>query len=239
MFTPMMLFKPSTTTTLTTGLAHYWKMTSSNVDDVGLTCTDYNMSYSTSYGKIGGGASFNGTSSYINMGSSTSSSIFSTEGAKTRSISIWLYPTQYTVNPTIVGLRKEGEISLKHINAGSSKVYCYMYAKVGTTYQEWYTKSVDINKWTNFVITFDLTNRVCKTYINGEYSRYSGSDTIQAGTISAGNSQQRIGANIQGTPGEFYTGYLDEVGMWNKILTPSEIQELYWSGVGNQNPFTP
>lgn len=236
MFSPIMFFKPSASTTLTTGLVHYWKLDNNNTDVYSRASTATDLTYSTSYGKVSYGVSLNGTSSNLNFGATA---LFG--GTTTsRSVAFWCYPQSNAYYGMWLSTIRDGEIYIYKVNVSTGYVRFLVNIKIGTTYQSFYTNAVSISSWCHFCYTLDLTNRVVLTYINGVYDRLTGyPDAMQTGSLSAASLSQRLGANVQGTPGEFVQGYVDELGMWNRVLTPSEVQELYWSGFGNQYPFTP
>jgi len=121
--------------------------------------------------------------------------------------------------------------------AGSGAVRGRFLANISGSYEVIYTtvNAFPLNTWAHFVGVFDLPNQTWTLYKNGAYNN---GGSMTGSTVSNTNLSTRIGANVQGTPGEFFKGYIDELGLWNKALTLSEVQELYWAGIGNQYPFT-
>jgi hypothetical protein len=85
--------------------------------------------------------------------------------------------------------------------------------------------SIGNNVWTNIVWVYSATN--LKLYLNGVPS--------STGTISNLNTTGQnfvIGNTIPNSIGQYekYKGAIDDIGIWNRALTPSEISQLY-----NQN----
>jgi len=85
--------------------------------------------------------------------------------------------------------------------------------------------SLGNNVWTNIVWVYSATN--LKLYLNGVPS--------STGTISNLNTTGQnfvIGNTIPNSIGQYekYKGAIDDIGIWNRALTPSEISQLY-----NQN----
>ena len=85
--------------------------------------------------------------------------------------------------------------------------------------------SIGNNVWTNIVWVYSATN--LKLYLNGVPS--------SIGTISNLNTTGQnfvIGNTIPNSIGQYekYKGAIDDIGIWNRALTPSEISQLY-----NQN----
>jgi len=87
-------------------------------------------------------------------------------------------------------------------------------------------ESIETGKWIHVVATRDSTGATSKIYINGNQSGAVG-DT---GTPVAGTSNVIIGNGAAGNLG--LDGRLDEVVLWNRTLTASEVRLLYERGIG-------
>lgn len=80
-----------------------------------------------------------------------------------------------------------------------------------------------INEWHHLVYVADATNSLGKVYIDGALS----------GTMSATSSacpNNWLGAYMRfglGASGEVFNGSLDDIGIWNRTLTATEIRQLY------------
>jgi len=83
---------------------------------------------------------------------------------------------------------------------------------------------------------------VCSTYDGSTKAMILYQDGVNRGsttfgtTASASSGVIQIGRNPRF--GDYYDGYYDEVGIWSRVLTPTEITELYNSGDGFTYPFT-
>lgn len=64
-----------------------------------------------------------------------------------------------------------------------------------------------------------------KTYVDGTLIDSRGM-SINTGSSDGG----QIGARIQ--PTEYFSGYIDEVGVWNRALSAAEVSQLYNNGAG-------
>ena len=84
--------------------------------------------------------------------------------------------------------------------------------------------------WEHWVGTYDASTNSRKLYRNGvlDSSDTAGGDYIGTGTLYIARSY---------TTSYFY-GKIDEVGIWDRALTSSEITELYNSGDGISYPFS-
>ncbi len=100
---------------------------------------------------------------------------------------------------------------------------------VGNSHKQLYsTETVNFAEWNHIVMTYDGSNQYL--YINNvSISR------AQIGSMDNSNADVFFG-NRRGTDRPF-DGKIDEVGLWNRSLTPSEISDLYNSGDGLSYPF--
>jgi hypothetical protein len=77
------------------------------------------------------------------------------------------------------------------------------------------------------VVTFDNPNNIVRLFVDG----------VQIGTLSTtsnpdntGNQPLRIAGNSQSLTEDFFIGQLDEVGVWDRALTTTEITSLMNTG---------
>ncbi len=79
------------------------------------------------------------------------------------------------------------------------------------------------NNWHNIV--YSVASDSCRTYLNGSpvYSQ------VVNGIINFVNTNIRLGRS-QNTYWKDFSGILDDIGIWNRALTASEIQQLYTQG---------
>lgn len=81
--------------------------------------------------------------------------------------------------------------------------------------------------WHFVAVTYDGTD--LKFYVDGSTNTQSWAGrTFSASTVYGIGSRAGVGVS---------KGLIDEVAVWNKVLSPSEIIELYNSGVGFSYPF--
>ncbi len=90
--------------------------------------------------------------------------------------------------------------------------------------------SVRFHQWTQVAIVRDATAQLYHFYLNGEWieshSYDRNCDKNTPGTIERFPAIGRAG----GLRGEFYQGLLDEMAIFNRVLTPEEIREYYQAG---------
>jgi len=217
---------------LESGLLAYWKLneSSGNASEEinSLTGTNQNVTYST--GKINNGAVFNGTTSSLDIGTSTI-----------------LKPTSVTLSAWIKTSGTGGAIVLKKafsngghnaydISISGANITSRVKRNSGNTFSDLTSSGATVNddSWHHIVMTY--TAGTHKIYIDN-VERGSSSPTA-TNIYYDGNYNAFIGCGEAGTTREaFFTGTIDEVGIWDRVLTISEIDELYNSGIGNEYPF--
>jgi hypothetical protein len=216
--------------TLTIGVVSYWTLdeTSGNAIDVAgggnngtLTSTTQGVT-----GIINKAYSFNGTSSKVDMGNPANLSL-TTAG----SLSCWVYASG---NPSDGIVVSKGNFSADTYGygidyLGAGKVFDAELAS-GTKHQTLTFGSPVLNTWNHLVITWDGTT--LKGYINGVVT------SVPQTVVPVSNVNDFVLGYNYATSGAYFNGRIDEVGVWSRALTASEVTSLYSSGAGNQYPFT-
>lgn len=90
--------------------------------------------------------------------------------------------------------------------------------------------AISAGSWQHVVITWTASTKTCLMYVNGSKQTAAGAGT---GGTSINNSSDQfdMGRRLFSTPSH-WDGLLDEVGIWSKILSDSEVSDLYNSGDG-------
>jgi hypothetical protein len=176
---------------------------------------------------------FNGVNSNIDLG--INSSINSISNAF--SISYWIKP-EINGGMLIANYSSQGVpvSSVWRIATGlntSGNVY-YQYLQA-TTWQALTTNSLilNLNSWYHCVYT--RSGSTANIYINGVL--VSSNNNFANGNLSNPTSPAattKFGYNFPSSGGsDYYKGQIDDVGFWNRVLTPQEITILYNVCVGN------
>ena len=179
-----------------------------NTDNFTINTYTGNGSTQSIEGKIGTAASFNGSSSYITASGLgvTGNSAFSTSTwVKTTSTGLFFFFGNGTLNSSFY-------ISVETGGAYSGNV------RVGNFGTDLFTSSASVNdgNWHHVAFTSDGTTS--KLYINGsESNSTSHTWAISADIIELG----------RGTSSYYFNGSLDQVRVFNKALSSSEITTLY------------
>ncbi len=182
-------------------------------------------------GRYGQAASFNGSSSYVNLGSTNQ---FASTAV---SISMWVNPNSVTTSYALSGngnggsfadgdndifLRTDGYIGYEI--GQSSSIYEARYAT---------TTQLTVNAWHHIVVTYDssLGTTIGKIYVNGisqSTSATYGAGGTFSGNIFIGTLNYNIGKNNYGLN---FNGEIDQFRIFNKAISAAEVTTLY-----NENP---
>lgn len=207
----------------------YWKLDESSgnaADSAGSITLTNNNSVSFVSGKINNGADF---------GSSNTNKTFTGNSALTRAqikagytVSAWVKFSTVNNGRGIVGMvRSDGDYAnfeLRYTTGFQLRVYANPDNIVGTT-------SATTGVWYHVVGTYD--GSTLKLYVNGSLEA---SKSYSYATLGdSGQNQTVIGS---GLGGEYTSAIIDEVGVWSRALSDSEVTELYNSGNGNQYPYS-
>jgi hypothetical protein len=87
------------------------------------------------------------------------------------------------------------------------------------------TQPISMNTWTHVVATYDSSTGILSTYVNGVL------DTAmfnQGGAVLANNNPLQIGKR---SIGSFFGGGIDEVAVYDSVLTPTQIAAHYSAAV--------
>lgn len=215
---------------LSTNLLAYYKFD----DGSGSTVTDAIGSFNGSWlgtgghwttGKINGGGSFNGTDDYVNLGST-----LSLQAANKLSVSAWVNITDFTnyhailyTNNSNAGYALQTLIA-SDTGAGFVRFFTGTTANILNS-----TVAIPTSTWTHLVGVYDGASH--KIYINGQLNNSNNLAT----SITDSGVNKYLGS-LNGTQ-QMFLGSMDEVGIWSRDLTQSEVTQLYGGGSGWQYPF--
>lgn len=178
-----------------------------------------NPVHATSTCKVGNCLYFNASNSnYVNV-PATSTLNFASNGTFT--ISVWVNPDTLSSS-----WRRGIIVQENYLNSGfrlgfyNGGAPMFWTTQSGGTLQLTSPKPLTSGQWNSVVVTFD--NKNASLYLNGTQVATS------TGTYVAGSNAVRIGAAVS----EYYSGLMDDVRIYNRALSGSEIQQLY-----NSHPF--
>lgn len=197
-------------------LTNYYKLdeSSGNASDVvgGKVGTNTDVTYGA--GKINNGAIFNGSSSKLVTNNQDN-------GGTAWSFSVWVKLNNYN-NHSPFFTNQVGVIF--RVNQSSGIILCFAN---GGAISFSTPGAVGTGAWHHVVWTHDNTDH-SKVYIDGSLVKSDANDT----TIGTGNGVIGFGVSA-----EYLDGMVDELGIWSRALTSTEVTTLYNSGNGFQYPF--
>lgn len=200
---------------LTTNITHYWKFDGNSNDSVGSNNgTDTSITYNNTNGIINNGAGFaNNASANIQVGALS----FGTTGT----ITAWIKGTP-------------GDGAFIHDSSGSRFYFWCPSAGTGINANfggaDTGTVTISYGTWTFVALTWDGVNG--QFYKNG--ATLGASMAFAPTGITTTNSF--IGSRFTGNAVSFDS--LDEIGIWSRALTSTEVTQLYNAGAGLQYPFS-
>lgn len=216
------------------GLAGYWSFDDGNGTLAGDSSGNRNTGTTTATtwitGKRGKALSFNGSSSIVDVASSTVFNMGSTV-----SLSSWFYINSWTNWAGIVGKSNATEgVYVMHLSPTGNKLrFSYNSVSPWTVNVVDSTSVIPVGTWVHAVITYDGTN--VRFYINGKLD-----STTNIGAISFDACPACKVSMGQDPPGsnEFFNGKIDDVRIYSRALSATEIASMFSSGQATRKVVT-
>lgn len=210
---------------LDTNLVSSWQFEGNSNDSKGTNHgTDTNITYSSTSGKLGQYASFNGSSSFIALPALGSFTTFSIE--------FWINTTQSTAGQNFnMGNAAGNAVFNTNLNDVAGKFGIFLWNGSTTTKLN-SSKSINDGAWHHIVFTRNGANG--KIYIDGYLD--SSTSSLHTITIVSEASYTFFGkhpSNVQ-----YYNGKQDAFNLWNIEITSDAVAKLHNARRGNAYPFT-
>ena len=202
-------------------LVGLWHLNGNSTDSSGNgnNGTDTDITYSIANGKFGQGAGFNGSTSFIDIANNPAWTSWT--------FAIWLKPSSLgsmaIISKDLIGVSNR-TFSLELAADGTMSLFSWnttdtMYAVSSSA------SAVAANQQYLLTGTWDTPNNKLSMYINGVLANTPATTSGNAKTDST-----KITLGRQNTPGKYFAGSLDEVALFNRALSASEIKKWYtWS----------
>lgn len=219
----------STHSTLPTNLVSYWKLDESSgtrVDSHGSNDLTDNNTVLSATGIINNGADFEATNSeYLSITDASQSGLDITGDL---SISMWMKPESWSGQDFWIGKDSISAGGRSYIISTTDTYLLFDASSNGTSAVEKISAhGMSTGTMYHVVLTYNASAGTAYFYVNNSKgSQMTGFPT----SIYNGNADFTIGA--YGAPGNYSDGVVDEVGIWSKELTDSEVSDLYNSGSG-------
>lgn len=222
-------FTKDTGGTLTTGLVSYYQLSDTSDFYGTSTLVNNNSIVFDVTGKIGNAASSTDSNTNKTLSTSTNMGIDGT----TTTISAWFKSGADPASGVF-------QVAVDLMSANTSVEYMLIYRnQAGTIKVQWdrgkYTvadqlvstsTTLTAGTWYHLLLTYD--GATVTGYLNG---KSQGTVSASGNGATGGNSFAIMGRQFDGSG--FAVGMVDETGVWNKVLTATEISDLYNSGDGS------
>jgi type II secretory pathway pseudopilin PulG len=196
-----------------------------NLSCVG-TCT---RNSSLKPGSSGNSLDFSAESSQVSSTNYLDSGAISKSLSTGYTTSVWVYLSNnsaagmaYVVYPRLAFLNFAAGATPAQINIGPRT------AAYATGYPLNY--STPINKWVNFAVSYDGTNNL-RIYVDGKLNQ-----TVAVGAATLGTTVSQITIGNEGAGSvHFMRGLIDELSVYNSVLTANAIEQIYAQGLARHN----
>jgi chitodextrinase len=172
-------------------------------------------------GKFGHALSFDGVNDWVTIADAGSLDL--TAGM---TLEAWVRPAALGTSYRTVLMKEQAGSMVYDLyanrNTGVSSAEAYI---TGKSRQVNGSTGIPLNAWTHLAVTYDGTD--LRLYMNGTQAGV----TNFPGAITTSNGVLRIGGNA--TWGEYFSGLIDEARIYNRALTPTEIQADMVRAVSN------
>ena len=220
---------------LLTNLVSYWKLDEASgnaADSVGSNTLTNNNTITYAAAKINNGASLNGSNQYFN------SAAAGLQITGDLTYAMWVKPTVQLnrlslLNTYATAGNGLGVITTLEDISGVLKMRFANYIS-GSNKDYTSTATVASGSWSHIAFVYHASAGQVEFYVNGTSLD---SPTGFPTSITSVSSMIFGNDGNLGT-GNWYLGMVDEVGIWSRALTSTEIASLYNGGAGLAYPFT-
>ena len=161
-------------------------------------------------GKFGSALSFNGTNNLVSIPDSNSLDL-----TTALTLEAWVRPAALgTVWRTVLMKEQPGNL-VYDLYANTDKGFPETALWIGGERTARSSAALPLNSWTHLASTYD--DATLRLYVNGVQA----ASLAQTGSVATSTGSLRIGGNNVWP--EWFSGLIDEVRVYNRALTPSEI----------------
>ena len=162
-------------------------------------------------GRFGGALSFNGSST-VNIPDAPSLRL-----TTTMTLEAWVNPSSVTSEWRDVVYKADDNYYLMATSAnGGLPAGGASFGNTSATTEAFGTSTLTANTWSHLAVTYD--GATIRLYVNGTQV----STRAKTGSFTASSNPLQIGGNL--VYGQFFTGLIDEVRVYNRALSATEIQ---------------
>ncbi len=141
------------------------------------------------------------------------------------SLGFWVYPTTSSTGwpdfDGYAGFRNDVNADFYILQLGSNNVEARLRNSSGSVYTITYNSSLNLNTWNHLVLTYDGTT--LSLYHDGAFA----ASTPASGSISNTSEALNIGYTPFTGNNFYFDGQLDDLGLWSRALSSSDVATLY------------
>ncbi len=212
----------------TNGLQGWWSFTG-NANDASVNANNGTVSGATltadRFGNANCAYNFNGATNSIMLQAGSN-----IQGNNPRSISFWFKATNSTPYTNVIykgGSNGNGnDFSILYRVDANNKYQLFLRRYTDDVHTD--SIPLVLNQWNHYCVVYDGTiNSNLKIYING--IEHIGRELAGTGlTFNTASVTPEFGHLKDQLNVDYYlTGNLDDIGIWNRVLTPQEVSDLY------------
>ena len=180
-------------------------------------------------GKINTAYLFNGYSSKVDMNNPANLSLTSAA-----TVSCWVYMPALQSGDAVIFEKADASNELYgYAMFYQKQTNAFQFMIANGTNHAIYSAGSGLSAATWYHVVCSWNGSTVTTYLNGNVV----SNTSQIYNCVSNVYDFALGGNLP-TNTAYYSGTIDEVGVWNRALISSEVTTLYNSGAGNAYPFT-
>jgi len=175
---------------------------------------------SVSSGRVGNAAQLDGTNDYISVSESATLDFDKSAGT----IMMWVRPTSLSSH-NLLAMDSNFEMEF---NTADGRPFIYPYAdNPGYRNYNMMDELLETDVWQHIAVTWDYTNKEAKIFKYGaEVSYLTENVPGEWNTVASTGNWHFGGSPVK--PGQYLQGFIDEVKMYNYVLTPAEVYSQYF-----------
>jgi hypothetical protein len=218
---------------LPAGLVSWWRAEGDTTDSMGLNNGSAMGALAYGTGEVGQAFSLDGSSSYDFIPNSVS---LNPPGSF--SMDAWIYPAQDGDQKILSKWGDQGGYSDQRSynltttpGLGVSFSFSDLANQENGAFQTFEVTGVlTLNAWNHVAATYDITTGIRCLYVNG--TKVGSHTNVPADAVYVGTAPVTIGAWWQNTGSvqDYFQGLIDEVSLYGRTLSDSEIQAIYNAG---------
>ena len=144
----------------------------------------------------------------------------------------WIKPESHAAVGGIVGKKDEPNNGWRfHLLPDGNIVFALRSGPTGPYLDIFSSTVLNDDEWYHVAVVFDNANDTATIYINGV------SDATDTYAYALPNNAEPVFIGAFAATSNNFDGIIDEVGIWNKALSPAEIASVYRSGIEGQFGF--